>query len=228
MYRYYPVLLDLHAKRVLVVGGGKIAQRKIEALLHHGASVRVIAKELNSDIALLVEKGLIHYAGQDFSEGHLDKVFLVVAATSDASLNRRVSEKAREKGLLVNAVDQPSECNFIVPSVLRRGDLVVAVSTSGKSPAFARKVREDLEEHFGDEYELFLALMGNLRQIILSQGLPQERNQELFQRLISSDLLRSIREKNWEEAASIINGVVDRSFSPMEIMRCTREREWRK
>jgi precorrin-2 dehydrogenase/sirohydrochlorin ferrochelatase len=222
-HRYYPILLDLAGKRVLVVGGGKVAQRKIESLLEHGALVQVIAKELNSQIALMAEEGLIHYAGQDFSESHLDKAFLVIAATNDASLNRRVSEKAQQKGLLVNAVDQPSDCNFIVPSVLRRGDLVVAVSTSGKSPAFARKVREDLEEHFGDEFESFLTLMGNLRERILSQGLSQEQNKELFEKLIASRLLRSIREKEWERAASIISEVLGRSFSHEEIMSYARK-----
>jgi precorrin-2 dehydrogenase/sirohydrochlorin ferrochelatase len=130
-----------------------------------------------------------------------------------------VSKKAQQKGLLVNAVDQPSECNFIVPSVLRRGDLVVAVSTCGKSPAFARRVREGLEEYFGDEYESFLTLMGNLRELVLSQGFSQEQNKELFEKLISSPLLVSIRDNDWSRAASIISDVLGRSFSQEEIMR---------
>jgi precorrin-2 dehydrogenase / sirohydrochlorin ferrochelatase len=216
--RYYPILLDLEGKKVLVVGGGKVAQRKIETLIEHGALVQVIARTLDPHIASMAEKGLIHYAGQDFSESLLDGVFLVIAATSDASLNRLVSDKAQQKGLLVNAVDQPSECNFIVPSVLRRGDLVVAVSTSGKSPAFARKVREDLEKRFGHEFELFLTLMGNLRERILSQGLSQELNRELFEKLVASHILASIRDDDWERAASIVGEVLGRSFSPEEIM----------
>jgi precorrin-2 dehydrogenase/sirohydrochlorin ferrochelatase len=222
-HRYYPILLDLKGKRVLVVGGGKVAQRKIETLLEHGASVQVIARELTPPIALLAEKGMIHYAGRDFSESHLDRVFLVIAATDDAKLNRLVSDKAQQRGLLVNAVDQPSECNFIVPSVLRRGDLVVAVSTSGKSPAFARKVREELEEQFGEEVDLYLTLMGNLRINILSQGLPQGQNKELFEKLISSQLLLAIRQNDWDRAASIISEVLGRSFSPDEIMGYARE-----
>jgi len=216
--RYYPIFLDLEGKKVLVVGGGKVAQRKIETLIEHGALVQVISRKLDPHIASMAEKGLIQYAGQDFSESLLDGVFLVIAATSDASLNRLVSDKAQQKGLLVNAVDQPSECNFIVPSVLRRGDLVVAVSTSGKSPAFARKVREDLEKRFGDEFELFLTLMGNLRERILSQGLSQELNRELFEKLVASHILASIRDDDWERAASIVGEVLGRSFSPEEIM----------
>lgn len=218
MSRYYPVFLALEGKKVLVVGGGRVAQRKIETLLEHGALVNVVAREFNRPIASMVEKGLIQYAGQDFAESHLDHIFLVIAATSDVSLNRHISEQAQQRGLFVNAVDQPSECNFIVPSVLRRGDLVVAVSTSGKSPAFARKVREDLEEHFGEEYASFLTLMGNLRELVLSRGLSQEQNKVLFEKLISSPLLVSIRDNNWERAAYIVSDVLGSFFPPKEIM----------
>jgi precorrin-2 dehydrogenase/sirohydrochlorin ferrochelatase len=221
--RYYPILLDLADKKVLVVGGGNVAQRKIETLLDHGARVEVIAQELNPAIASLVERGSVRYAGADFSETCLDKVFLVVAATSDASLNRRVSEKAQQRGLLINAVDQPSDCNFIVPSVLRRGDMVVAVSTSGKSPAFARKVREDLEGYFGDEFESFLILMGNLRELVLSLGFHQEKNKEIFENLISSRLLRSVRDRNWEEAAAVVNEILGRSLAPEDVMAYARK-----
>jgi precorrin-2 dehydrogenase/sirohydrochlorin ferrochelatase len=216
--RYYPIFLDLEGKRILVVGGGRVAQRKIVSLVEHGALVQVIAKELNTYVASMARKGLIEYAGQEFEESHLEGVFLVIAATDDASLNRLVSDKAMNKGLLVNAVDQPSECNFIVPSVLRRGDLVVAVSTSGKSPAFARKVREDLEKHLGNEFELFLTLMGNIRKRVLSQGFTQERNRELFEELVKSQLLGSIRANDWGRAASIISKVLGRTFSPEEII----------
>lgn len=223
MRHYFPVLLDLKGKRALVVGGGRVAQRKIESLLDHGALIQVVARELSGPIASMVERGLIDYGGEDFSESHLESVFLVITATSDISLNRQVSEKARQRGLLVNAVDQPSECNFILPSVLRRGDLVVAVSTSGKSPAFARKVREDLEERFGEEYGTFLTLMGNLRELVLSLGFSQEQNKELFERLIASPLLGSIRENDWEQAASIVREVLGRPFTKEEIMTCARK-----
>ena len=221
--RYYPVLLDLAGKKVLVVGGGNVARRKIMTLLEHGALVGVIARELAPPIAALVEKGEVRYAGPDFSETSLDEVFLVVAATSDVSLNRRVSEAAQRRGLLVNAVDQPSDCNFILPSVLRRGDMVVAVSTSGRSPAFARKVREDLEGHFGEEFESFLTLMGNLRERVLAQGFPQASNKEVFEKLIASRLLDSIRDRDWEQAASIVSEILGSSFSAEDVRHYARK-----
>jgi precorrin-2 dehydrogenase / sirohydrochlorin ferrochelatase len=222
--RYYPILVDLRGKRVLVVGGGMVAHRKIETLLEHGASVEVVAKDLDRPVAGLVDKGLIGYGGREFSEAFLNGVFLVIAATSDEELNRRVAEKAQEKGLLVNAVDQPSDCNFIVPSILRRGDLVVSISTSGKSPAFAKKIRRDLEEHFGDEFESFLDVMGSLRESVLSLGLSQEQNKKVFEKLITSPLLHCLGEKKWEEAAGIVSDILGRPVSSEELMTYARKR----
>jgi len=222
--RYYPILVDLKGRKALVVGGGKVAYRKIVTLLDHGASVEVIARDLDRPLAELVEKGLIRKGGQEFCEDCLNGVFLVIAATSDAELNRRVAEKAQEKGLLVNAVDQPSDCNFIVPSILRRGDLVVSVSTSGKSPAFAKKIRRDLEERFGDEFESFLDVMGSLRERVLSLGLSQEQNREVFEKLIASRLLHCLGEEKWEEAATIVADILGRPVSAEELMMYARKR----
>lgn len=218
MSRFYPILVDLQGKRALVVGGGKVAQRKIETLLEHGASVQVVAREFTESLEELRSEGRIEFLGNDFSEDFLDRAFLVFAATDDASLNRKVSEAAQQRGLLVNAVDQPSDCNFIVPSVLSRGDLLVAVSTSGKSPAFARKVRVELERHFGEEYGSFLNLMGNLRKEILRLGLSQERNKIAFEELVYSNLLDAIREKNWDLASQVIGKVLGRPVSRDRIL----------
>ena len=218
MSRFYPILVDLHGKKALVVGGGKVAQRKIETLLEHGATVQVVAKELTASLEELRRAGRIEFLGEEFSETFVDGVFVVFAATDDTSLNRRVSRTAQQRSLLVNAVDQPADCNFIVPSVLSRGDLVIAVSTSGKSPAFARKVRVELEQSFGEEYGLFLNLMGNLRKEILRLGLSQEENKSTFEDLVTSDLLTAIREKNWDLASQIIEKVLGRPVSKNQML----------
>ena len=146
----------------------------------------------------------------------MDGAFLVVAATDNPSLNRRVSEVARRKGLLVNAVDQPSDCNFIVPSILKRGDLVIAVSTSGKSPALARSIREALEGVFGEEYEALLVLMGRLRGEILARGRSPEENKEVFQEVIRSDILAAIRENDMEKIASLLSEILEKPISPRQ------------
>jgi precorrin-2 dehydrogenase / sirohydrochlorin ferrochelatase len=218
MSRFYPILVDLQGKKALVVGGGKVAQRKIETLLEHGACVEVVARELTAELEELRGAGRIEFLGGEFSDAFLQGAFVVFAATDDASLNRRVSEAAQQRSLLVNAVDQPADCNFIVPSVLSRGDLLIAVSTSGKSPAFARKVRVELERHFGEEYGSFLNLMGNMRKEILRLGLSQEENKSAFEDLVYSDLLTAIHQRNWDLASQIIEKVLGRPVSKNQIL----------
>jgi len=218
MSSFYPILVDLQGKKALVVGGGEVALRKIGTLLHYGAFVQVVARELTAELEQLRSGKRIMFLGREFSEAYLEGAFLVIAATDDAFLNRRVSQEAQKKGLLVNAVDQPADCNFIVPSVLTRGDLLIAVSTSGKSPAFARKVRVELERHFGEEYGFFLTLMGNLRKEIMRLGLSQEENKRAFEELVYSDLLQAIREKEWDLASRIIERVLGRPVSKNQIL----------
>jgi precorrin-2 dehydrogenase/sirohydrochlorin ferrochelatase len=169
-------------------------------------------------LAKYAEQGRVRYEGEEFEDGHLEEAFLVIAATDDPLLNRRVSRAARGRGILVNAVDQPEDCSFIVPSTLRRGDLVIAVSTSGKSPALARRVREQLEKVVGLEYESFLVLLGTLRKEILSRGLSSEENGTLLRRLVDSNLLSAIRQGAWEEAASILQDVTGREWSAADLI----------
>jgi precorrin-2 dehydrogenase/sirohydrochlorin ferrochelatase len=214
---YYPIFLNLKGKRTVVVGGGMVAQRKIETLLEHGADVHVISRALTPELDREVKGGRVKHVGEEFSETHLDGAFMVIAATDDADLNRRVSRAAQKRGLLINAVDQPDDCNFIVPSSLTRGDLRIAISTSGKSPAMARKVREDLERQFGNEYESFLNLMGRMRREIIARRLSQKENSRIFRELIDSSILEAIGRDAWEEAASALSDIVKIAYTPEEV-----------
>jgi precorrin-2 dehydrogenase/sirohydrochlorin ferrochelatase len=200
-----------------VVGGGMVAQRKIETLLEHGADVHVISRALTPELDREVKGGRVKHVGEEFSETHLDGAFMVIAATDDADLNRRVSRAAQKRGLLINAVDQPDDCNFIVPSSLTRGDLRIAISTSGKSPAMARKVREDLERQFGNEYESFLNLMGRMRREIIARRLSQKENSRIFRELIDSSILEAIGRDAWEEAASALSDIVKIAYTPEDV-----------
>ena len=197
----------------MVVGGGKVAQRKIDTLLEYGAVVQVIARDLTDTLRRYAIEGRVRHLGSEFSEDYLTGIFLVIAATDDPLLNKEVSEKARSKGLLVNAVDQPPDCNFILPSVLRRGDLLISVSTSGRSPALAKKVREGLEHDFGDEYAALLTLMGRIRKEVLSRGLSGADNKRIFSEFVHSSLLETLREKDWERGASIVNRILGNTYS---------------
>ena len=214
---YYPIFLELQGEKVLVVGGGTVALRKIDTLLEYGARVHVIAKELKPPLNAYVDEGKIKSIGQEFEEEALRGFFLVIAATNDRRLNSKIGKIAKEMGLLVNAVDQPADCNFIVPSVLRRGDLQVAVSTSGKSPVMARKVRKDMERVLGDEYGHLLALMGRIRKEVLSRGLSQEENRGIFYQIADSPILEALASEDWKGAAHILHGILNREVSVDEV-----------
>ena len=215
---FYPIMIQLEGMKVVVVGGGEVAQRKIDTLLDYHADVHVVSRELTPKLNNYLEEQRVKLSGREFEESHLDGAFIVIAATDDPLLNRRVSETASARGLLINAVDQPADCNFIVPSILKRGDLLVAVSTSGKSPTFAKKVREELERQFGGEYGSFLVLMGCLRDEILEKKLSQEENKQIFHQLVESPILEAIAEKDWNKVATILNRIMNTEKSAEDVM----------
>ena len=216
---YYPILLELGGKKVLVVGGGRVAQRKIETLLEYGALIFIISRELTPNLKRLVEDKKITRLGTDFREQDLDEAFLVIAATDDKRLNHKISESAQKRGQLINAVDQPVDCNYIVPSIVKKGDLLIAISTSGKSPALAKKIREKLDREFGAGYEMFLGLMGRLRGKILSMGLPREENSRIFHEIIDSGILESLAINDWDEVESILYRILPGDIAIKDIVK---------
>jgi len=205
---YYPIFLELEKKTALVVGGGRVAQRKIETMLEYGAVIHIVSKDLTDKLKALVEAGDIYHVGTEFTDAQLDKAFLVIAATDDKRLNHEISEKARDKGLLMNAVDQPADCNFIVPSIVKRGDLLIAISTSGKSPAFAKDIRKKLELQFGGEYGAFLALMGRVREEVLAKGFSQDENSRIFNKIVSADVPAALARGDLEAVKSCLTDLL--------------------
>lgn len=220
---YYPIMVDLTDREVLVVGGGSVASRKIETLLEYGAVVNVVSRELSPEIKDYVDTGKVRYLGEEFSMVFLKDKFLVIAATDDAGLNRRISQVADEKGMLINAVDQPADCNFIVPSIIKKGDLIVAVSTSGKSPALAKKIRKQLTDYFGDEYALFLRIMGKIRNEVLTSGADQNENSGIFHRMVDSELFETVKTGDYSSAARILTGILGRKISEDNIKEYIKE-----
>ena len=217
---FYPVCIELEGKTVLVVGGGRVAQRKVETLLKFGASIRIVSRKLTNKLKGLVESKEIHHIGEEFRDEHLDGAFLVIAATDDERLNHKVSESAQKRHLLINAVDQPSECNFIVPSIVNRGDLLIAISTSGKSPALAKKLRKELEVQFGGEYETFLTLMGCLREEILSMGLSQDEKSRIFNEIVDSDILKSLAQGDIAGVESTLRRILPGDLAITKCLKC--------
>ena len=184
---YYPIFLNLEGKKCVVVGGGEVALRKVRTLLNCGAKVVVVSPALNSDLAQLAEAGTISVISREYEPKDLTDAVIVVAATDIAEVNQNIAKKARKHGILVNVVDRPEESDFIMPSLVRRGDLILAVSTSGASPALAKKIRMRLEQTFGEEYSPLLSLIKEVRQELKAQQLRV--NAEDWQNALDLDLL---------------------------------------
>lgn len=199
MSNYYPVSLDLRGKKCLVVGGGRVALRKINSLLECGARVTLISRQLLPELADLVEEKLLEYQEKDFQEEDLTNVFLVIAATSHGEVNEEIGKLALDLGKLVNVVDNPECSNFIVPSTYRQGLLSISISTSGASPALAAKISRDLAKSYGKEYAQFLAILQEMRSEIIKRFATQKERKEVFTRLVNSDILDLIREGKQEK-----------------------------
>ncbi|MBU1905123.1 MAG: bifunctional precorrin-2 dehydrogenase/sirohydrochlorin ferrochelatase, partial [Proteobacteria bacterium] len=166
----------------------------------------------------LVDNGDVRFLGEEMKDEFFDDAFIVIAATDDKDLNHKVSMSARRRDLLVNAVDQPEDCNFIVPSVVRRGDLLISISTSGKSPALAKKIRELLEAQFGDEYGAFLNLMGGLRKEVLALGLSQKENRQIFQEIIAGGIIEALALNDWEEIELTLTRILPPNVNTEEFL----------
>ncbi|MFH1078692.1 MAG: bifunctional precorrin-2 dehydrogenase/sirohydrochlorin ferrochelatase [Pseudomonadota bacterium] len=204
MKKYYPVSLDLTDKKCVVVGGGAVAERKAERLIECGAHVAIVSRTLTPLLEGRKKANTIEHIDTDYEKQTLNGAFMVIGATDRDDVNAQVSQDARSLGMLVNIVDDPDRCNFILPSLLQQGDLSIAVSTGGKSPALARKIREDLQQHYGPEYKNLLKIMGSLRKKILAQRHAPEANKAVFEVLVRSDMLQAIREGNWVRVKKII------------------------
>lgn len=205
---YYPICVNLKGKLCLVVGAGEVAERKVEALLEAGGRVRAVSPEATAAVREWARAGKIELIARKFQPEDLAGAFLVFAATDDRGLHDEIFRLCEEKNILLNVVDVPARCNFIMPSVLRRGELSVAVSTNGASPALSKKVRRELEKLFGDEYSLFLEWMQGARQAILKEIPEQKKRQAIFQRLVDSPVLELLKAGKKAEAEKVFSGIV--------------------
>jgi siroheme synthase-like protein len=210
--RYYPISLDVNGKRCVVVGGGEVALRKVNVLLEHEAIVQVISPELCPELEDLFTEGRIMVAKRPYADDDLAGAFVVIAATDDVDTNSKVAVEADKLGVLINVVDTPNLSNFIVPSHLRRGDLTVAVSTGGRSPALSHRIKEELENIFGDDYAALLALVGRVRSELKQNGITATG--EDWQRALDINMLLAlIREGKNDEAKQRLVESLERNNS---------------
>ncbi|HYK38992.1 MAG TPA: bifunctional precorrin-2 dehydrogenase/sirohydrochlorin ferrochelatase [Candidatus Eremiobacteraceae bacterium] len=183
----FPMFAKLSGRRVVVVGGGEIAASKIDGLLLAGANVRIVSPALNTALGVLVRESKIEWSEKEFAPEDLNDAFLVIAATSVPSVNEAVYRAADTRGLLCNAVDDTENCHFYYGSVVQRGDLQIAISTNGKSPALAQRLRKELETQFGPEYESWLEWLGAAREVLRASGATQAQNKEVLHNLASRE-----------------------------------------
>lgn len=188
MDKYYPIMLDIKGKECKVIGGGKVAERKVTALLDCGASVTVISPLITHRLERYHNNRKITLIQRKYMYGDLDESWLVYAATDDELVNRTCLRECKEKGILLNVVDRPQMCDFIVPASISRGHLNISISTNGKSPMLSRKIRENLEKMFTEEYEEYLEILGDLREIIKKEVNDIEKRREIFRTLVYSDI----------------------------------------
>ena len=215
--RYYPIFLKVENRLCLVVGGGEVGARKVKTLISCGASVVLVSPEVVEWLEEKIEEGVVHLVGNHYEEKHLEGCCLVIAATDDLELNNRIAKDAEMRGLLCNVVDYPQEGNFILPALIQRGALTLAISTSGKSPALARQIREDLEQRFGEEYADFLEIMGAVRSRLLRESQDSLTNKEKFDSLVKSELLELVRRRDFAAVDSILQEVLGSNYALKEL-----------
>ena len=216
--RYYPIHLDIQNRNCLVVGGGQVGTRKVMTLLKCGAKVTVVSPVISETLKDLEKSASLTLKARPYRSADLEGMFLVIGATDDETLNQQVSSDAESRNTLCNIADRPAVCNFILPSIVQRDDLVITVSTSGRSPALAKKLRKTLECQFGPEYGDFLQLLGAIRKKLLSQAHEPEVHKPLFEQLINSNLIEMIQEDKIKDIDALLFNILGEGYRFEELV----------
>ena len=198
--KYYPAYLDLRERPCMVIGGGGVAERKALSLIEAGAVITVISPSLTPKLHDLSESGKINHLKKNFEDRDVSGAYLVIAATDSPEVNSSVARICKKKQVLVNVAVPPAEGSFIAPAVVERGDLLIAVSTSGASPALSRKIRQELEKQFGPEYDLFLSKLTGIRKRMLEEIADENARRKIFQSIVDSDVIDLLRQGKTHEA----------------------------
>ncbi len=195
---YYPIFLELRGRRCLVVGGGSVAEQKVRGLLAADADVTVVSPELAPRLQQRLAQREIRHVAREYRTGDVTGFSLVMVATDDGAVNALVAQDARRAGIWVNASDDPPNCDFILPSVIRKGEVVVAASTGGASPALARRIREDLNAFFAEDYGPLAELLSEVRLLLRARGVQVD--QETWQHAIDARFRALVAQRRLEEA----------------------------
>jgi len=211
--KYYPINLDVQNKNCLVVGGGRVGTRKVLTLLQCSAIVTIVSPEISEKLKDLVLSGSVNLIKRGYLSGDLQDMFLVISASDNNKINQMVYKDAKACNILCNIADIPDSCNFIVPSVIRRGDLTITVSTSGKSPALSRKLRIELEKIFGKEYSECLKLMGAVRAKLLKEKHAPDNHKYLFRNVLDQGLIEMIKNSDIKAVNDLLCKIFGKDFT---------------
>ena len=206
----YPLCLNISDRLCVVVGGGRVAERKVRGILAAAGRVRVVSPMITPGLAMLVDRQALEWRRKTYNRPDLDGALLVFAATNSAEVQQAVYRDAQAAGLLINVADTPEWCDFQVPATIRRGDLTLSVATGGRSPAVAAMVRRRLDRQFGEEYGLLTTLAALLRDQILAEEGDSEQTRMLFQQILHDDIVDWLRERRWDKVQQHLERVLGR------------------
>jgi precorrin-2 dehydrogenase/sirohydrochlorin ferrochelatase len=199
---YYPIFLDLTGRRCIVIGGGVVAERKIEGLLSAGAEITVVSPEISEGLRLLIAQRSIKHMARNYETGDLAGYGLAFVATGDGATASAVFSEARERGIWVNCADAPSFCDFILPAVIRRGELAVAISSGGTSPAGTRAIREELESYLTEEFAQLVQTASEVRVELRQRSI--EVSVESWNRALKGEFRLLLRQGKTAEAKQLL------------------------
>lgn len=195
---YYPIFVELRDRPCVVIGGGREAQRKVNGLLAANAKVTVIAPRLTRELQRFLAEGEIDCIQREYAEGDMEGFEICMVATDDGAVNAEVAAEGKRRGIWVNAADDPANCDFILPAVIRRGSITVAASTGGTSPALARRLREELEAYLTEEMPALADLLGEVRADLKSRAMLPDP--EVWQTAIDEDLRVLLAQRKYRQA----------------------------
>lgn len=218
---YYPINLDISGKICLVVGGGNVAYRKIRSLLGGNGRVIVISPEAVPEIRLLAKRNELTYYEREYQQGDLEGAVLVFAATNSPETQELVRAEASNLGVLLNSADSPDKCDFQVPAKVRRGELLITISTGGGSPAISRMVRMELEEQFGPEYGVLIFLFSLIREQLVPGPTSSDENKNMFRELLLSNILKDVQNRRWQRVQAIIDRLLPESVDSEAVVQKT-------
>ena len=205
--KYYPAFINLKNKKVVIVGGGRVAGRKALSLIKAGADVSVISPAVTARLAKLTASGKLIHIKRKYKKGDLKGAFIVIAGTSSEETNKAISQDA---ALLTNVIDIPSEGNFIVPSLIRRGPLTIAISTEGASPAISKAIRREMEKLYNAEFARYLRFVESIRKRAIKE-ISNDKKREKFLKFIASDkIIRTLRGKGFKEVSERISEALEK------------------